>query len=335
MWVAKPRDTAASRRPLILPVEAKMSVLIGLMAAVAALLADLRGVTIDLGSFAGQALAVLLIAAIAATYRQKGRQPAISLALANCAILILFSNVGAVLNYLLIAPGSVPMDPYLFDLDRMLGFDWLAFAEAVGRYPQLSRLLAIIYCSSLLQLVAVILLLALRERRGAVQRFVLCGMVASAASMAFWALFPSFGPASSLALSPELDAALGRVTDASAGEALLALARNGAVAIRSDQIMGLIAFPSMHMVMMLMTVWYLRGSRSLPIFVALNVPMIPAILIHGGHHLVDLIGGAALFAASAAVAALLVGADRAIPVANAGRPTGALASRPLMRSAAH
>jgi membrane-associated phospholipid phosphatase len=35
----------------------------------------------------------------------------------------------------------------------------------------------------------------------------------------------------------------------------------------------------------------------------LNAAMIPAILVHGGHHLVDLIGGAATFAIAYALAA--------------------------------
>ncbi|WP_411053594.1 phosphatase PAP2 family protein, partial [Tritonibacter sp. SIMBA_163] len=72
------------------------------------------------------------------------------------------------------------------------------------------------------------------------------------------------------------------------------------------EISGVIAFPSLHTVMACMVVVFTMGTRVFPLAVILNAPMIPATLAHGGHHLSDIFGGLAVFAASFAVAAWLL-----------------------------
>lgn len=95
---------------------------------------------------------------------------------------------------------------------------------------------------------------------------------------------------------PLSDARLGRVVDADYGQTLLALYRDGPGIIHFDRLLGLIAFPSMHIVMAMMCTWHVRGTWLLLPMLTINLFMVPAIIVHGGHHVIDLIAGIILFA---------------------------------------
>lgn len=271
----------------------------GLIVAVtgaAVVIAESRGVRIDYASFAGRYLVAAALVGLAAFYRFRDRTPAISLTLASCAMFVLFTNGGAALNYLLIRPGSVTIDPVLMRADAALGFDWASFAGQVSQTGWFARMLGWVYQSSLVQLGAMILVLGLSGRQVALHRFMLSGILCSCFTLLIWSLAPSFGPSPYVMLAPDVEARLGRVVDPAYAGQLLALLRDGAGTIDADRLIGLIAFPSMHTVMAAMAVCYARQTALFWPLAALNLLMIPAILVHGGHHLVDVLGGLALFA---------------------------------------
>jgi membrane-associated phospholipid phosphatase len=181
-------------------------------------------------------------------------------------------------------------------------------------YPALCRVLSWTYQSSLVQMAVVLIWLGFTGARVNLHRFLLVGMIASCVTMAFWTLAPSFGPAPFIDLPPDVDARIGRVVDSGYGARLLALAAGGAPpVIGQEHLMGLIAFPSMHTVMALMTTLFARGTRLFWPMVAINLLMAPAILLQGGHHLVDVIGGAALFFAVQAVVSRIVPHEKSAP----------------------
>lgn len=283
----------------LLPFERVCLQAIALITIAVAVLAVIRSVSIDIASFLPMIGVGGALAATALSYRRMNRAPNISLALMACAILILFTNAGAILNYLLIPLGKQSFDPLLMQLDAMLGFDWQSLVVRLDGYPALSGLLGIVYRSSLLQLVVAILLLGFAGQRLDLHRFILCGMVASLVSIGVWALMPSVGPAAWIEIEPTNALAPARVVGPEYAAELRNLLANGASHIDAAALIGIIAFPSMHTVMMGMSVWYMRKTRFLPVFAAINLPMIPAILTHGGHHLVDVFGGLALFAFAA------------------------------------
>ena len=271
----------------------------GLIVAVtgaAVVIAESRGVRIDYASFAGRYLVAAALVGLAAFYRFRDRTPAISLTLASCAMFVLFTNGGAALNYLLIRPGSVTIDPMLMRADAALGFDWASFAGQVSQTGWFAQMLGWVYQSSLVQLGAMILVLGLSGRQVALHRFMLSGILCSCFTLLIWSLAPSFGPSPYVMLAPDVEAQLGRIVDPAYAGQLLALLRNGAGTIDADRLIGLIAFPSMHTVMAAMAVCYARRTALFWPLAALNLLMIPAILVHGGHHLVDVLGGLALFA---------------------------------------
>jgi len=73
--------------------------------------------------------------------------------------------------------------------------------------------------------------------------------------------------------------------------------------ITPTNIKGIVAFPSFHTVMALVCIFYAWSFRFLKyIFLILNVLVIFAVPLHGGHHLVDIFG-AVIFTAIALVIA--------------------------------
>jgi hypothetical protein len=259
-------------------------------------LATGKGVRIDLASFAPPFLAAFAMMLAAAHYRLSGRSPTIALAMASCAIFILFTNAGAAFNYALLPTGRPLIDGALFRADAAIGFDWTEFSSRIADYPRLSAALGYVYQSSLFQLAAIILLLGFSGRQVALHRFLIVGVFAGCLSIGVWALAPSFGPSAYIQLDAAVDARLGRVVSAHHGAQLLQLARDGVSVIDGKGMVGLIAFPSMHTVMACMSVWFVRRTVAFWPSVVLNVSMIPAIVIHGGHHLVDVVAGIATFA---------------------------------------
>ena len=77
---------------------------------------------------------------------------------------------------------------------------------------------------------------------------------------------------------------------------MLALAEQGAPLIHPGMIMGTIAFPSYHTVMMLVVLWYAWNTPAFWPAVLVNLGMVPAILGHVGHHLVDVLAAPLPFA---------------------------------------
>ena len=281
----------------------------------AIVMAETRGVRIAYASFAVHYLVAAGLLGLAALYRSRNRAPEISLTLVSCAIFVLFTNGGAVLNYQLIRPGSVPIDGLLMRADAALGFDWASFAGQVSQFGWFARMLGWVYQSSLVQLGAMILILGLSGRQVALHRFMLSGILCSCFSLLIWSLAPSFGPSPYVVLSPAIELRLGRVVDPAYAGQLLALLRDGAGTIDSRHLIGLIAFPSMHTVMAAMAVFYSRRTAMFWPLAGLNLVMIPAILVHGGHHLVDVLGGAMLFATVALwVRRLVPGEPSAAPL---------------------
>ena len=283
----------------------------------ALVLAQTRGVRIDFGSFAARYLLAATMLAIATAYRRMDRAPLISLTLIASALFVLFTNGGAVLNYTLIPRGAAPIDPLLIRADAALGFDWARFAEFVSRVDGAGLALGYVYQSSLFQLALLILLLGFGGHRLALHRFMLVGMLCSLACIMIWSLAPSVGPGAILA--PAIELRLHRVLATDYTRQMLALLRDGPQLVSASALIGLISFPSMHTVMALMAVAYSRRTFAFWPLAVLNTLMIPAILIHGEHHLADVLGGSALFAIVALWVRQLIPDEDQVQTASGGR----------------
>lgn len=244
-------------------------------------------------------------------YRIGGRSEEIALAAVAAGLFILFSIAGSLFNYLLLPVGESRLDAVLIAVDGRLGYSWPALVAAVAEFPVCGALLRIVYLSSLPQLVAVVLLLGFGGRRDALYRFLLTGVFGALIAIGVWAAMPSFGPAVYYPLADETVRALGMVVGPAYGAELARIATEGPDLLSPADALGLIAFPSFHTVMACMALWFTFSFRRLfPFFLAVNLLMFPAILVHGGHHLVDVFGGIATFALALALAGRVLRAPR-------------------------
>ena len=187
------------------------------------------------------------------------------------------------------------IDTQLIEIDAMLGYHWAGFVEWLATYPWFGKLLGPIYTSSLIQLAVLFGILAWYNHAQQIYHLVACGTVGLALTMAIWILIPSFGPSAYQTISPEVAAAINLFTDNAYGAKLLDYAKNGIPIIAPETVKATVAFPSFHIIMACLTVWFAQKTIVFWPVLVLNILMIPATLSHGGHHLIDLIAGVLVF----------------------------------------
>jgi hypothetical protein len=261
---------------------------------------------VDWASYTPGIFAACMAMAIGLTYRALGRSEGIALGSIATGLFVLFTVAASIMNYLLFPLATPTIDGILVQIDSLFGYHWPDFVATVGTLPWLGKILARIYLSSLPQLVLVVILLGFMEKPLELHRFLLTGMIGAALSIAFWWLAPSFGPSTIHEIPHALADRIDLVVGTDYGAELQRLAIEGSSLITAKDTLGVIAFPSFHTVMALMAVWFTWSTRLRLPFLLANVLMVPAILAHGGHHLIDLAGGAIVFFVALAVAALLV-----------------------------
>ncbi len=226
-------------------------------------------------------------------------------AIAN-AIYIGFSGVIAILIYLRFPIADPLIDTQLAQMDAWLGFSWEGFVTWLAQYPAFGSFLAPVYLSSLPQLFILIGVLALMGHATRLNRALITGIFSLCFTVAFWWIWPSVGPSAYITIPSETAEAIGLFHGPELGAKLARLVSEGTPLIHPGDIMGTIAFPSYHTVMMLVVIWYLRGIWLFWPALAFNALMVPAILSHGGHYLIDALGGLIAFSIAALIAAWIV-----------------------------
>jgi hypothetical protein len=261
---------------------------------------------VDWASYAPGVLAALVVIAVGLAYRALERSEGIALGSIATGLFVLFTILASILNYLLFPLAAPTIDPVLARIDALFGYHWPDFVAMFGAWPWLGTVLGRIYLSSLPQLVLVVILLGFMEKPVALHRFLLTGIIGAALSIGIWWLAPSFGPSTMHDIPGDLANSIDLVVRNEYGAELLRLAIEGSALITAKDTLGVIAFPSFHTVMALMAIWFTWETRLRAPFLLVNIAMIPAILVHGGHHLIDLAGGVAVFAVALAMARMLV-----------------------------
>ncbi len=300
-------------RPALLPGEIILLVLTGLIALAAILSSVIGGQAVDWLAFAPPMIGGALLVVVGAFVRQSRGMERLALLLIGVSIYLTFGAFVAIFIFMFFPISAAPIDPVLMQIDAFVGYSWPDAVRWIAQYPLLGKAMAMVYNSSLWQLLAVIALLAMTRREADLHRFILTGALALLGTLGIWVVAPSFGPAAYVSVGAEVEAAASLVVNEAYGARLMDLARNGTGIITPETIIGSIAFPSYHTLMMCLTVWFVRKT---PVFlpVALfNIPMIPAILIHGGHHMIDMAGGIALFAAAMVLSRWVVNPARNSP----------------------
>jgi hypothetical protein len=228
----------------------------------------------------------------------------------------LFTACGTLLTimiYLAACGGNTLYDPALAKFDAFLGFNWHRWTASIQGLPLFDKLLKAAYFSLLPQIVLTIFLLAHADREDRNKEFFWTVLVSLLATTAVFKLFPAVGPFAFYEL--ELDRAT-HLKD------LVQLRAGAAHAYSVPQMEGLIAFPSYHTVMALILPYVHRGLRHtfVPSLV-LNALMLLSTPSHGGHYLVDMLGGVVIAVASIALVRYAMAIRSAPTPAPSGRHT--------------
>lgn len=261
-------------------------------------------------------------------YRRQRGEIRLADALDTVGQMLAFMAVAALFSYLMATLSYPLQDAAFYALDRSLGLDWLAFLKAVDARPLLGTLLSASYASFIPQVLVLLIGLAFSGQGMVGRTTILAMMISGVVTIVISGFLPAMAMFVHLGLTPadfpnlQPGAAFVHVADM---EAL----RSGApVLVDLAKAEGIITFPSYHAALALLLLlggWQNAWLRW-PFFVV-NVTMIVATPIDGGHYFVDVIAGLAIAACSYVGARRLLGLHIAAPSAVAPAPQALIAGR--------
>ena len=279
--------------------EQYLIILIAAVALTSAVLALVKGVEVDVAAFGFPVLFNLVFLAIGQFYRTRRADPRIASVVTAVGLMMISGHALKLLNYLLLPYHFHGTDAFLAQADAWMGFVWADFVLALADYPAFCAVLKQVYLSCAWQIAGIILILGLANKTEEIARFMLAVVIGGLITIEVWTLFPSSTPAAFQALPADVAARLGLIVSPEQGSWLVKLSYEGLARISPDELVGIVGFPSYHTVLALLSVWYASKVRWLVIPIgALNVLMLPAILLHGSHNLIDVFGGICVTIAS-------------------------------------
>ena len=200
-----------------------------------------------------------------------------------------FSAAASLLNYFLLTAHGPRIDAALAATDLAIGFDWVGVMTAMAAYPLLNQVLFVAYNVVLPEIALMTVMLGWSGNPEKTYRFCIAVALSALICMAVWSVAPSFGAFSVYPADPGFSH-MTLALDWRYAEELVRLLREGPGLISPHDTKGLIGFPSYHAVLALLVMWYARNLPRLfwPL-AAINVLVLVATPIQGGHHLVDVL----------------------------------------------
>ena len=202
---------------------------------------------------------------------------------------------GALASYLGVTIARPLYDGQFAAIDRAMGFDWMGLLTFVNDRGWLAQTLKAAYHTSGFQLIAVVVFLAVTRRFIRLQEFLGLFLVCAIITVSLAALFPAEGPFALHKPDQSLYAGMWRHH-----ADFLALRDAAVTTVKAMGFEGIVTFPSFHTIMALLTAWALRDIR----WLCATASAVSAVVIlstppEGGHYLIDIIAGAAIFAVAA------------------------------------
>lgn len=179
----------------------------------------------------------------------------------------------------------------LLSVDRWFGYDWPAAVAWVADVPNLGWALSLVYISSFHQIILVMMMLTFLHRIRDLEAMVFCNAIGLLIVFAIWQTFPNLSQSTYLPIPVDTALETHLITHSIYGKFLLDMATNGLQVVQMNHLLGQVAFPSYHMMMAALVVWFARRTILFWPILLINIVMVPAILIHGAHHVADVIGG--------------------------------------------
>jgi hypothetical protein len=299
---------------------------IAAVAAIVILAPLVSGFRLVWSSFLGPAAATAIFLAAHYFYRRHRTDVRLAAGLGGTAQLIAFAAVAAPLSYLA-ASVDLPLDDRLLDgIDQALGLDWPSWLAWMNGHASIHALAWLIYYSLLPQTALIVLVLAFSGHLAWLRVYMLAFITTTLVTIATFALVPSAGiwEVLHLGAAPNL-----HIVPAVHGDYLATLhgLRQG-----TDRLLiaagaeGIINFPSLHgalAVLFTLVLWPVRVLRWVGL--ALNVAMLFAIPVEGGHYFIDVFAGIAIACVSLLAARAIV--QRAHATSPAALETGLVPGR--------
>jgi hypothetical protein len=279
-----------------------LGVVIGIQL-LAVLFAFVLGREVDWMAFLARYFAAMGLVAVGVYIRNAKEMPRLGLAVSGIGFFTAFPAASSVFIYTLLPLQNPMIDSQLTAIGHWFGYDWRTFLLAMLDYPMVGHALAWVYHSAIPQMFGAVILLSIYGQAIELYRFLLAGMLSLLVTIAIWWAWPSVGYVGVLPYSNEqLVEMIGYSYGPDRGGLLTRLLQEGPGIITPRVITGVVGFPSYHVVMSLLVTWHLRRTIAFVPILLVNLAMVPATLLHGGHHLVDLFGGLAVFIGVAALA---------------------------------
>jgi len=233
--------------------------------------------------------------------------------LIRCAIFWIVLLFVSLTFMLLASTAGLPFqDSHLAALDQSLGFDWVAFLALTNSAPILSAVLVWAYHSAAPQLLALCLFLSFTNREERLAEFFSLLAVTWLATEILMALLPAAGAYAYYEPPKHLFDNFSSNAGMWHHQLLQYLRTEASPRLELSNVAGLITFPSFHTILAIITIYAVRGiSYMFRPTLVLNLVVIVSTLPEGGHHLVDIVVGAAV----AGAAILLVQRHRRTPCA--------------------
>lgn len=264
-------------------------------------------------SLAGPLLVGMALAFAARLYRVRRNEPRLADVLDVVGQMVAFMSAGALLSYLAASLAFPEQDALFHALDRRLGLDWLAYLNFVNARPALGLAFSIAYSSFIPQVVIVLVALGFSGRGDAARVMLLAMMISGLVCIAISAFMPALAMFVHLGLTPADYPNLAPAASFVHVADIAALRSGAPVTIDLSKAEGIITFPSYHAALGLLLLLAALAHPWLrwP-FLLLNLTMIAATPIDGGHYFVDVVAGLLIAAAAHGLALwLLVARARA------------------------
>lgn len=264
-------------------------------------------------SLFGPLAAAAVLGAAAWFYRTRRGEERLADAMESAGQMIAFMAVGALLSYLMATLGFALQDATFHAADRSLGLDWLAYLKTVDARPWLGALFSFAYASFIPQVLLLIVLLSFTGRGEAVRVMILAMIISGVVTIVISGFVPAMAMFVHLGLSPSdypnlsPGASFVHVAD------MQALRGGAAFTLDLGRAEGIITFPSYHAALGLLMLLGACAHRWLrwP-FIGLNLTMIAATPIDGGHYFIDVLAGLVIAFAAHVAARRIVAPQSAV-----------------------
>jgi membrane-associated phospholipid phosphatase len=186
------------------------------------------------------------------------------------------------------------LDEQLIAIDRALYFDWREYIAWVDRHPLLVRLSSLAYLSCGPQIMILAGLMFIYQQSAQIQRFILAFLASALITIILAMLFPAVAGYVyyniDITAYQHLRPAAERLH-----EVPYMNMRNHVTKVLAFPLQGLITFPSFHSALAVLLIYLCRPVRWLfVISLILNIAVLFATPVDGGHYLIDVLGGIAV-----------------------------------------